>query len=95
MDTGLTDGNLTVIEPTAVAPPANRGNDTKGVNGFTAYWDGPAGAPWLYNPLLDGGTFVSFVDPHAVVDRWQTQQRAVTCWGVAQCGQRHIGMPGW
>jgi hypothetical protein len=33
--------------------------------------------------------------PQAVLDRWQTQQRAVSAWGVAQCGQRHIGMAGW
>ena len=88
VDTGLTDGNLTVIGPTAVAPPANRGNDTKGVNGFTAYWNGPAGAPWLYNPLLDGGTFVSFVDPHAVVERAQlvssSHLRGLWAWEISQ-----------
>ena len=30
--------------------------------------------------------------PQAVEDRRQTQQRAVSAWGVPQCGQRHIGM---
>jgi hypothetical protein len=31
----------------------------------------------------------------AVLDRRQTQHLAVSAWGVPQCGQRHIGMPGW
>ena len=30
-----------------------------------------------------------------VEDRLQTQHREVSAWGVAQCGHRHIGMPGW
>jgi hypothetical protein len=30
--------------------------------------------------------------PQAVEERWHTQQRAVSAWGVPQCGQRHIGM---
>ena len=33
--------------------------------------------------------------PHEVDERWQTQQRDATGWGVEQCGQRHDGMPGW
>jgi chitinase len=88
VDTGLTDGNLTVIGPTAVAAPGNLGNDGKGVNGFTRYWNGPAGAPWLYNPLLDGGTFISYVDPHAVLERVQLANarhlRGLWAWEVSQ-----------
>jgi hypothetical protein len=30
-----------------------------------------------------------------VLDRWQTQQRAASACGVAQLGQRHIGMSRW
>ena len=30
--------------------------------------------------------------PHEVVDRWQTQQRAASDWGVAQWGHRHTAM---
>jgi hypothetical protein len=30
-----------------------------------------------------------------VEDLWQTQQRAVSAWGVPQCGQRHSGMGRW
>jgi chitinase len=88
VDTGLTDGNLTVIGPTAVAAPRNIGNDGKAVNGFTRYWNGPAGAPWLYNPLLDGGTFISYVDPKAVAQRAQLVNerhlRGLWAWDVSQ-----------
>ena len=88
MDTGLTDGNLNVIGPTALAAPTNVGNDGKGINGFTHYWNGAAGAPWLYNPSLDGGTFVSYMDPHAVVERVQLaaskRLRGLFAWEVSQ-----------
>jgi hypothetical protein len=30
-----------------------------------------------------------------VEERLQTQHRAVSGWGVEQCGQRHNGMAGW
>lgn len=70
VDTGLADANLTVIGPTAVAP-SGPGNDGQGINGFTRYYDGAAGAPWLYDPTLNGGTFISYVDPHAVTERMQ------------------------
>jgi chitinase len=63
VDTGLADANLIPIGPTAVS-----GTGT-GVNGFTRYFDFLAGAPWLYNPALNGGTFVSYVDPAAVRER--------------------------
>jgi chitinase len=88
VDTGLTDGNLNVIGPTAVARSANLGNDEKGTNDFTRYWNGPAGAPWLYNPLLDGGTFVSYMDPHGIVERAQLvaarHLRGLFAWEVSQ-----------
>jgi chitinase len=64
VDTGLSDENLTVIGPTAVT-----GDGTAGVNGFTRYFDFPAGAPWLYNPALNGGTFISYVGPSEVAAR--------------------------
>ena len=70
VDTGLADANLTPIGPTAVSR-SGPGNDGKGVNGFTRHYDGAAGAPWLYDPALNGGTFVSYVDPHAVTERMQ------------------------
>jgi len=60
VDTGLADANLTPIGPTAVTSAG------VGVNGFTRYLDPLAGAPWLYNPTLNGGTFISYVDPAAV-----------------------------
>ena len=56
--------------------------DTSGaLDGFTRYFDIPAGAPWLYNPLLNGGTFVSYVDPGAVRER-VTLVRALGLRGV-------------
>jgi hypothetical protein len=33
--------------------------------------------------------------PQLVEERWQTQQRDASCWGVEQCGHRHAGMVGW
>jgi chitinase len=88
VDTGLTDGNLNVIGPTAVSGPRNAGNDQHGINGFTWYWNGPAGAPWLYNPTLDGGTFISYMDPHGVVERAQlvnnSHLRGLFAWEVSQ-----------
>jgi chitinase len=63
VDTGLADANLTVTGPTTVS------RDGHGVNGFTRYYDPLARAPWLYNPTLNGGTFISYVDPAAVRDR--------------------------
>lgn len=62
VDTGLVDPNLTPIGPTALGA-------TGGVNGFTRYFDLLAGAPWLYNPTFNGGTFISYVDPLAVRER--------------------------
>jgi chitinase len=88
VDTGLTDGNLTVIGPTAVAQPTNSGNDGKGINGFSRYYDGAAGAPWLYNPLLSGGTFISYMDPHGVRDRVHLANdrhlRGLWAWEISQ-----------
>jgi chitinase len=63
VDTGLADANLVPIGPTAA--DANG----RGINGFTRYYDFLAGAPWLYNPMLNGGTFISYVDPQAVALR--------------------------
>ena len=63
VDTGLADANLTPIGPTAAT------GSGAGVNGFTRYFDVPAGSPWLYNPTFDGGTFISYVDPQSVAER--------------------------
>src|SRR3954447_5229151 len=63
VDTGLVDPNLTPI-----APPAATGNGT-GINGYTRHWNLLAGAPWLYNPTANGGTFISYVDPLGVSER--------------------------
>jgi chitinase len=63
VDTGLADPNLVPIGPTAAA------GSGAGINGFTRYFDLLAGAPWLYNPALNGGTFISYVDPFAVSER--------------------------
>ena len=64
VDTGLADANLVPIGPTAVT-----GNGAAGVNGFTRYYDLLAGSPWLYNPALNGGTFISYVGPREVAAR--------------------------
>lgn len=64
VDTGLADANLVPIGPTAVT-----GDGAAGVNGFTRYFDFLAGAPWLYNPSLNGGTFISYVGPREVAAR--------------------------
>jgi len=63
VDTGLADANLVPIGPTAVTAGG------AGANGFTRHIDLAAGAPWLYNPALNGGTFISYVDPAAVSAR--------------------------
>jgi chitinase len=63
VDTGLADANLTPVGPTAAT------GSGAGVNGFTRYFNVLAGAPWLYNPALYGGTFISYVDPQAVGER--------------------------
>jgi chitinase len=87
VDTGLADANLTVIGPTAVSRSSSTGNDGKGLNGFTRYYDGAAKAPWLYNPTLNGGTFISYVDPHAVADRArlvrQDKLRGLWAWEIS------------
>ena len=64
VDTGLADANLVPIGPTAVS-----GDGSTGVNGFTRYFDLLAGSPWLYNPPLEGGTFISYVGPREVAAR--------------------------
>ena len=51
-----------------IGPTAATG-DGSGTNGFTRYYSFAAGAPWLYNPTLNGGTFISYVDPPAVALR--------------------------
>jgi len=63
VDTGLADANLTPIGPTAVS------RSGAGINGFTRYVDLLDASSWLYNPTLNGGTFVSYVDPAAVSER--------------------------
>ena len=63
VDTGLADANLVPVGPTAVSSTG------AGTSGFTRYVDVLAGAPWLYNPMLNGGTFISYVDPGAVRER--------------------------
>jgi chitinase len=87
VDTGLADANLTVIGPTAVSRSSGIGNDGTGLNGFTRYYDGAAKAPWLYNPTLNGGTFISYVDPHAVADRArlvrQDKLRGLWAWEIS------------
>jgi chitinase len=64
VDTGLADANLTPIGPIAVT-----GDGATGRNGFTRSYDLLAGAPWLYNPGLNGGTFISYVGPREVAAR--------------------------
>jgi chitinase len=63
VDTGLADPNLTPIGPTAATGAG------AGINGFTRYFSLLAGSPWLYDPTLNGGTFISYVDPPAVAAR--------------------------
>jgi chitinase len=60
VDTGLADANLIPIGPTVAT-----GNGS-GINGYTRFFNLLAGAPWLYNPTANGGTFISYVDPAAV-----------------------------
>ena len=40
VDTGLADANLTPVAPPAVSRSSGTGNDGKGLNGFTRYYDG-------------------------------------------------------
>jgi chitinase len=63
VDTGLVDANLVPIYPPVLT------RDGVGINGFTKYYDQPARAPWLYDPTLNGGTFISYVDPSGVRQR--------------------------
>jgi len=69
VDTGLADANLVPIGPTAAT------GGGAGINGFTRYVSLLAGAPWLYNPTLNGGTFISYVDPAAVAARMALVER--------------------
>ena len=86
VDTGLADANLVPIGPTAVA-------GTGGINGFTRFFDIPAGAPWLYNPTLNGGTFISYVDPFAVRERMALVRalglRGAFAWEVSNDDNAH------
>jgi chitinase len=87
VDTGLADANLVPIGPTAVSAGGT------GVNGFTRFFDFPAGAPWLYNPALNGGTFISYVDPAAVRERVALVQalglRGAFAWEVSNDDNAH------
>ena len=46
--------------------PTAATGDGAGTNGFVRYFSRRAASPWLYNPVLNGGTFISYVDPPAV-----------------------------
>ena len=87
VDTGLADANLVPIGPTAVS------RSGAGVNGFTRYFDAAAGAPWLYDPTLNGGTFVSYVDPGAVGERTALVDalglRGVFAWEISNDDNAH------
>jgi chitinase len=93
VDTGLTDLNLNVVGPTALAAPHGGSGAAQGINGFTAHLDRLAGAPWLYNPTLDGGTFVSFLDPRAIAERARLASlahlRGLWAWEVSQDDDAH------
>jgi chitinase len=87
VDTGLADANLVPIGPTAVSGAG------AGVNGFTRFFDVPAGAPWLYNPSLNGGTFISYVDPGAVRERTALVRaaglRGIFAWEISNDDDAH------
>ena len=87
VDTGLADANLVPIGPTAAAGTGD------GVNGFTRYYSVEAGAPWLYNPVLNGGTFISYVDPQAVALRMALVQglelRGAWAWEISNDSNAH------
>jgi chitinase len=88
VDVGLTDANLNPVGPPVLAPASAPDGHEHGINGFTRYWNGPAGAPWLYDPLQDGGTFISYVGPHAVAERVRLVEthrlRGLVAWEVSQ-----------
>jgi len=83
VDTGLVDPNLTVVGPTAVT-----GSGTTGLNGFTQYWNTATAEPWLYNPTLNGGTFVSYQDPRTIAERAALVRseglRGIFAWEISQ-----------
>ena len=60
VDTGLADPNLTPIGPTVAT------GSGAGINGYRRFFNLLAGAPWLYNPTANGGTFISYIDPASV-----------------------------
>ncbi len=60
VDTGLADPNLTPIGPTVAT------GSGAGINGYRRFFNFAAGAPWLYNPTANGGTFISYIDPASV-----------------------------
>ncbi|MGZ4398602.1 MAG: glycoside hydrolase family 18 protein [Gaiellaceae bacterium] len=88
VDTGLTDANLNVVGPPVLAQPTSLGNNGKGINGFSRYWNLFAGSPWLYNPTLNGGTFISYVDPFGVLERVALVRaahlRGLWAWEISQ-----------
>jgi chitinase len=87
VDTGLADANLVPVGPTAVS------RDGAGINGFTRHVDVPAGAPWLYDPALNGGTFISYVDPDGVRARVALADalglRGVWAWEISNDDDAH------
>jgi chitinase len=87
VDTGLADANLVPIGPTAAT-----GNGA-GINGFARYFSGRAGAPWLYNPSLNGGTFISYVDPQAIALRMALVRgldlRGAWAWEISNDSNAH------
>jgi chitinase len=93
VDTGLTDANLNVVGPTALAAPHGLAGAAQGINGFTAHVDRLAGAPWLYAPAVDGGTFISFLDPRAIAERARLASlahlRGLWAWEISQDDDAH------
>ncbi len=87
VDTGLVDPNLTPVGPTAAS------GSGAGVNGFTTYWDPFAQAPWLYNPTLNGGTFISYPTPRVIAERAALARlaglRGVYAWEISQDDDAH------
>jgi chitinase len=87
VDTGLADANLVPIGPTAAT------GDGSGTNGFTRYYSFAAGAPWLYNPVLNDGTFLSYVDPPAVALRMalvdRLELRGAWAWEISNDSNAH------
>jgi chitinase len=74
-----------------VSPDRLGGPKPAGLQGFTRFWNGPAGEPWLYNATTR--RFISYEDPRSVHERTQLVRelglRGAMAWEISQDSDDH------